>query len=188
METHIVFVATFAPDKIEVSDGLPKARPMSGFEHNPFPVYQGHSLKRLRVESETYPVLPDGDLTQEQYFEWRSILPEDAIREETVDPKLIMLGMAGLCVDVGLTAILAAPYGTLLEAAVTNVGPYPIGKVQVVWNGQWEPSVDGGIIGKGFHFLPVGECRTGQNNRIGIPARYPHGQTKRPAPKDWLMR
>lgn len=137
MAIHIVFVATF-DDRIEVSYKLPKDRPMPGFPG--LPVFQGYTLKRLRVEADRPPVLPNGDITQDRYEEWLSNLGE--VTEEAVSRNLVIPELRGLCVDVHLGVFNPAPYGTLLEATVVNVGPYAIGKVQVVWHGRWKPRKD----------------------------------------------
>jgi hypothetical protein len=73
-----------------------------------------------------------------------------------VNPTLVAFGLGGLTVATTLTALDNEEYGPILEAKVVNVGPYPIGKVHVLWNGRWEPSGDSQIIGKGFHFAAIG--------------------------------
>jgi hypothetical protein len=78
-----------------------------------------------------------------------------------------------MCVDVKLAVVDAIPHGTLLEATVTNVGPYPVGKVQVVWHGRWDVPSDSGLIGRGLHFVPVGgplaqELRQAESQRFAL--------------------
>lgn len=157
MKTHVIFVARFDADRIEVSAELPKARPMEGYSHWPVPVTQGYALTRLRLQAESFPIMPDGDVSHAEYGEWRSILPEPVV-EEAVEQKLVGLGLGGLCVEARLAAVDAIPHGTLLEANVSNIGPYPIGKVQVVWHGEWKSSSHSREIGKGFHFTSIGDA------------------------------
>lgn len=154
MALHIVFVADFG-GQIEVLDHLPGPRRLPDI--NGIPCFRSYHLTRVRVEAEDPPVLPDGDITEEQYREWRAILDPDAVKEESVDPDIVARRLGGLCVDVNLAAVDASPHGTLLEAVVTNVGPYPIGKVQVAWHGRWEQPSDTGEIGRGLHFVSVGQ-------------------------------
>lgn len=157
MATHIIFVAIFSDDQIEVSTHLPKDRKSAEFLDSPISVRQGYSLLRLRIEAEELPILPDGDLTEEQYRDWLSIIDQQAVIEEKVDPLLVAVGHGGLCVSVRFAAVDAIPYGTLAEVTVDNVGPYPIGKLQVVWHGNFEPAYQSTLIGEGYHFVPVGE-------------------------------
>jgi hypothetical protein len=149
---HIVFVADYGEGCIEVSDRLPEPRRLP--DVNGIPCFRGYRLTRLRIDAYDPPVLPEGDLTEEQYREWRSILGE--FTEEAVDRHLAAVDLAGVCVEVKLAAVDAIPHGTLLEARVKNVGPYPAGKIQVAWHGQWDKPRETGESGRGFHFVSVG--------------------------------
>lgn len=153
MPLHIVFVADYG-GVIEVSDRLPEPRRMPGHDDYPVPVHQGYTLTRLRVEAELSPVLPDGDITPEEYSDWRAILGE--FTEETVDRRLKAVGLAGVCVEAKPEVADFEVLGTALEVTVTNVGPYPAGKMQAEWFGEWEPSGNDPLIGKGFYFDPCG--------------------------------
>jgi hypothetical protein len=157
MPKRIVFVAIYDKDCITVSGELPEPRFLPEHAHFPGPVTRGYGLVRLRIESATDLRVPEGDLTEEQYREWRSGLMAESIKEEGVNGTLVALGLGSLCVEVKLEGVDAIPYGTLLEATVTNVGPYPIGKVQVAWHGEWEPTRGDPLIGKGLHLRSVGE-------------------------------
>ena len=156
MARHIIFVATFDKDSIEISDKLPVVRPLNRPDL-PYPVTQGYSLVRLRVDSDSPPALPGRDLTAAEYGEWRSSLAASSALEEPVEPRIVLLGLGGLCVAVRTFGVESIPYGTLLEVRVENIGPYPIGKVEVIWHGRWEASGYGEPIGRGFHLESVGE-------------------------------
>src|SRR4051812_11650819 len=93
-------------------------------------------------------------MTEEEYQGWLSIL--DEVEEEAVDRDIVARGMGGLCVEVQLAIADADPYGIFLEAVVENIGPYPIGEVQVLWHGKWDAKKHGDMIGQGFPFVLFG--------------------------------
>jgi hypothetical protein len=174
VSVHAVYVVEFAPDVIEVSDRVPEWR--EGYDRlpesiigRPIPFKQelGRRLFHLLVEGDRPPILPDGDLTGERYREWLSLL--DAYRVEGVDSDLIVWGYEGLCVRVDLAAVDAEVHGTVLEARVTNVGPYPIGPLSVRWQTQLDPEPGRSVTGEGFAFVSVG----------AIPDRLEPGETRK---------
>lgn len=150
MPMHVLFVAEYTPDRIEVSDRLPEPRIASGYDHLPVPVHQGYKLTRLWVEADEPPILPDGDLTRERYEEWRAVCV--AKYEDRVSDISMSLGVAGFCVDVEFKAVEFEMTGTALEAILTNVGPYPIGEIEVLWGGTWSPAKDSNHIGTAYNF------------------------------------
>ncbi|MFO0802653.1 MAG: hypothetical protein U0791_05965 [Gemmataceae bacterium] len=176
MALHIVFVADFGDDCIEVSDQLPNARRMSGYEDRPYPVHRAFALTRLWVDAESPPVLPEGDLTQEQYQDWRAILGE--FTEEKVDHLLLAVGLAEVCVETKLDAVDLEVIGTCLKLTVTNVGRVSAGKIQIVWFGEWKPIGNEVLCGQGFHFSSYGaepiDLQPGQSHAYVLP--QPHLQ------------
>lgn len=154
MPRHVVFVADFGDDFIEVSDRLPEDRPLPPPPGVTVPCFRGHRLTRLHVESDVPPILPEGDITAEEYRVWRATLGDHM--EEPVNSLLRAVGLAGVCLDVRLYPERPESHGTLLEAEVTNVGQCPAGKVQVAWHGEWEPQGNDRLIGRGYHFRSVG--------------------------------
>jgi hypothetical protein len=169
MPINIVFISDFGDDCIEVSDRLPKDRPSRILKG----VWQGYKLIRLRIEAEFPPILPEGDLTQKGYREWRATLDSDSVREEPLDRMTVAAGLGGVCVDVKLAAVDYEVIGTVLNVTVTNVGPYPAGKIQVAWHGEWEPKDNNPLIGQGFHLAAYGtspkELFPGQSRIFVLP-------------------
>lgn len=174
MKTHIVYVASYHHDQIEVSASLPEPRHLEGRPILGVPVTQGYTLTRLRIRADEPPLLPDGDITREQFQEWSSIFDPDTVRVDKVDSLLVGLGLGAFCVVVTLATVDMFVHGTLLEATVTNVGADPIGLVQVTWWGKWEQPRESNLIGRGFHFVafgsgpPAKQLLSGESRKFGL--------------------
>ena len=160
MNTYVLFVATYDPDRIAVSDLLPTPRPHADYLNSPLPVLQGYGLTHLIVRADTPPTLPEGDLTREGYREWRSIFSPECVTERGVgllsparDP--LVFTHEGLCVDIDLKPAHTKISGTGLVAKVTNIGPYPIGQVVVMWGACWDQPSPEGYLGGFPHFRPL---------------------------------
>jgi hypothetical protein len=152
MPTHIVFVSDFGDDCIEVSDRLPKNRPSPIMQG----VWRGYALTRLRIEADVPPMLPEGDLTEERYREWRSIFDLDNETEEAVDRMVVGMGLGGICLDVRLEVVDFEVIETALVATVKNIGPYPAGQLKLFWHGRWEAQEIGALTGQGFGLVSIG--------------------------------
>jgi hypothetical protein len=61
---HIVFIADYREDCIDVSDRLPEPSRLP--DVSGIPCFRSYQHTRLRVEAETPPMLPDGDLSADE--------------------------------------------------------------------------------------------------------------------------
>jgi hypothetical protein len=154
MSKTVVYVAKFDEDLIVLSFTLPKTRIAPGCESWPIPMNLGYSLSHLVFDGDGPTDLPSGDLTEEQYRTWRSS-QAGIIRDDQIDDLTVGFGLGGLCVDVSFSVFDSPLYRTILKATVTNIGPYPIDRLSLNWNGRFPAAPGSRLIGMGYGFRPI---------------------------------
>lgn len=171
MRLHVIFVSKFGEDDFTVSQ-VPA--PFREFPSSPEHWSPGRIMgetRRIVVSAETYPQLPTGKLTLCEFEEWQVGL-KGVIREEAVDNTILILDMAGLCVDVALTVLDSEQHRTLLEANVTNIGPEDLGRLNLFACGNWGGTTDRPYAGQGLRFAsvarPPGAFHSGQTRKYAL--------------------